>query len=47
MVEVKYAGGDRTVGSWGKLVQAVVVHLRIDIQDSKHNSWRIENIDLF
>jgi len=47
MVEVRYADGDRAAGSWGKFVQARAGHLRIDIQDSNHNSWRADNVDLF
>jgi len=43
MVEVRYADGDRAIGSWGKLFQARAGHLRIDIQDSDHNSWRVDN----
>ena len=31
----------------GKPVQARAGHLRIDIQDSNHNSWRVDNVDLF
>ena len=46
MDEIRYAGVDRAAGSWGKLVQARAGHLRIDIQDSNHNSWRADNADL-
>jgi len=48
MVEVRYAGVDRAAGSRGMLlVQARAGHLRIDIQDSDHNSLRVEYAGLF
>jgi len=47
MVEVRYADGDRAVGSWGKFVQARAGHLRNDIQDSNDISWRVDYVDLF
>jgi len=46
MDEISYAGVDRAAGSSGKLVQARAGHLRIDIQDSNHNSWKVDNADL-
>ena len=39
MVEVRYAGVDRAAGYRGMLVQARAGHLKIDIQDSNHNSF--------
>ena len=47
MVGVRYADGDRAIGFWGKLVQARAGNLRIHIQDSNRNSWRVDNVDLF
>ena len=42
MVEVRHAGVDRAAGSRRMLVQTRAGHLRIDIQDSNHNSFGVE-----
>jgi len=47
MVEVRYARVDRAATSKGKLVQACAGHLTTDIQDSNHNSLRVEYAGLF
>ena len=42
MVVVTYAGVDRAAGSEGNWYKAGAGHLRFDIHESSHNSWREE-----
>jgi len=46
MVEVRYAGVEQAAVYWGESGNGSCGHLRIDIHESNHNSWKVEYVDL-